>query len=143
MNRKYLCRGVKYEINVVPLLDVLLVLLLMLMATSPSIIQITDVSLPEEKVNSKIARNLYGPLIIIEVSKNGKSSLIIENYRQEKLLPKQIIAKVHTYLTTNPKTMFLIGGDKNAPYEEVVKVLHLLYQAGVKSVSLMTKPSNS
>ncbi|MGZ2368060.1 colicin uptake protein TolR, partial [Citrobacter freundii] len=38
------------------------------------------------------------------------------------------------------KTVFLIGGAKDVPYDEIIKALNLLHSAGVKSVGLMTKP---
>ncbi|KEO42275.1 tolR domain protein, partial [Escherichia coli 2-460-02_S1_C2] len=40
----------------------------------------------------------------------------------------------------NPKTVFLIGGAKDVPYDEIIKALNLLHSAGVKSVGLMTQP---
>ena len=41
----------------------------------------------------------------------------------------------------NPKTVFLIGGAKDVPYDEIIKALNLLHSAGVKSVGLMTQLS--
>ena len=43
-------------------------------------------------------------------------------------------------LQSNPKTVFLIGGAKEVPYDEIIKALDLLHSAGVKSVGLMTQP---
>ncbi|MCL7667132.1 protein TolR, partial [Klebsiella pneumoniae] len=40
----------------------------------------------------------------------------------------------------NPETVFLIGGSKDVPYDEIIKGLNLLHSAGVKSVGLMTQP---
>ncbi|KNS34939.1 colicin uptake protein TolR, partial [Salmonella enterica subsp. enterica serovar Saintpaul] len=49
-------------------------------------------------------------------------------------------AEVKRHLQANPKTVFLIGGAKEVPYDEIIKALNLLHSAGVKSVGLMTQP---
>ena len=92
-------RDLKSEINIVPLLDVLLVLLLIFMATAPII-----------------------------------------THRLERLPPEQVVAEVSSRFKANPKTVFLIGGAKDVPYDEIIKALNLLHSAGVKSVGLMTQP---
>ncbi|MBN0889125.1 biopolymer transporter ExbD, partial [Pseudomonas aeruginosa] len=56
------------------------------------------------------------------------------------LPPEQVIAEAKRRLEANEKTVFLIGGAKDVPYDEIIKALNLLHSAGVKSVGLMTKP---
>ncbi|TBL43220.1 protein TolR, partial [Klebsiella oxytoca] len=57
------------------------------------------------------------------------------------LLPQeQIMAEAKRQLEKNPKAVFLIGGAKDVPYDEIIKALNMLRQAGVKSVGLMTQP---
>lgn len=51
-----------------------------------------------------------------------------------------MISEAQRRLEANPKTVFLIGGAKEVPYDEIIKALNLLHQAGVKSVGLMTQP---
>jgi len=51
-----------------------------------------------------------------------------------------VVAEAQARMTANPKTIFLIGGAKDVPYDEIIKALNLLHQAGVKSVGLMTQP---
>ncbi|MCL2897406.1 colicin uptake protein TolR [Brenneria tiliae] len=132
-------RELKSEINIVPLLDVLLVLLLIFMATAPIITQSVEVDLPEA-TDSKTVSGSDNPPVIVEVSGIGQYSLVIEQNRMEQLPAEQVVAEAQAQLAANPKAVFLIGGAKDVPYDEIIKALNLLHQAGVKSVGLMTQP---
>jgi biopolymer transport protein TolR len=129
----------KSEINIVPLLDVLLVLVLIFMATAPIISQSVEVDLPEASESKTISPSETKP-IIIEVSGVGVYALIIEQDRQANLPQEKIVAEVKQHLLLNEKAVFLVGGAKDVPYEEIIKALNLLQSAGVKSVGLMTQP---
>ncbi len=132
-------RELKSEINIVPLLDVLLVLLLIFMATAPIITQSVEVDLPDATESQAVSTN-DDPPVIIEVSGVGQYSVVVEKDRLDQLPPEQVIAEAQRRLQTNPKTVFLIGGAKDVPYDEIIKALNLLHSAGVKSVGLMTQP---
>jgi len=132
-------RELKSEINIVPLLDVLLVLLLIFMATAPIITQSVEVDLPDATESQAVSSNDEPP-VIIEVSGVGQYSVVVEKGRMDQLPPEQVIAEAQRRLTSNPKTVFLIGGAKDVPYDEIIKALNLLHSAGVKSVGLMTQP---
>jgi len=132
-------RELKSEINIVPLLDVLLVLLLIFMATAPIITQSVEVDLPEATDSQTVSSNDTPP-VIIEVSGIGRYSVVVEKDRLEQLPAEQVVAELQRHLQENPKTVFLIGGAKEVPYDEIIKALNLLHQAGVKSVGLMTQP---
>jgi len=132
-------RALKSEINIVPLLDVLLVLLLIFMATAPIITQSVEVELPDATDSQTVSTN-DDPPVIIEVSGVGQYSVVVEKDRMDQLPPEQVIAEAQRRLQTNPKTVFLIGGAKDVPYDEIIKALNLLHSAGVKSVGLMTQP---
>lgn len=132
-------RELKSEINIVPLLDVLLVLLLIFMATTPIITQSVEVDLPDA-TNSQTVSTNDEPPVIIEVSGIGQYSVVVEKDRMDQLPAEQVVGEVQQRLQANPKTVFLIGGAKEVPYDEIIKALNLLHQAGVKSVGLMTQP---
>lgn len=132
-------RDLKSEINIVPLLDVLLVLLLIFMATAPIITQSVEVDLPDA-TDSKTVSSNDNPPVIVEVSGVGQYSLVIEQKRMKQLPAEQIVAEAQARMAENPKSVFLIGGAKDVPYDEIIKALNLLRQAGVKSVGLMTQP---
>jgi biopolymer transport protein TolR len=132
-------RELKSEINIVPLLDVLLVLLLIFMATAPIITQSVEVDLPDA-TDSKTVSSDDNPPVIVEVSGVGQYSMVVDHDRLPQLPPEQVISEAQRRLEANPKTVFLIGGAKEVPYDEIIKALNLLHQAGVKSVGLMTQP---
>ncbi|CAM3505217.1 protein TolR [Rouxiella silvae] len=132
-------RELKSEINIVPLLDVLLVLLLIFMATAPIITQSVEVDLPDA-TDSKTVSTDDNPPVIVEVSGVGQYTIVIDHQRMEQLPEQQVIAEATKRIQANPKTVFLIGGAKEVPYDEIIKALNLLHQAGVKSVGLMTQP---
>ncbi|RKS87832.1 cell division and transport-associated protein TolR [Orbus hercynius] len=129
----------KSEINIVPLLDVLLVLVLIFMATAPIISQSVEVDLPQATDSQTVASSDSKPTII-EVSDVGVYTLIIDQDRQTGLLKDQVVANVKQQLAMNDKAVFLVGGAKTVPYEEIINALNLLKTAGVKSVGLMTQP---
>ncbi|MFT4464639.1 MAG: colicin uptake protein TolR [Sodalis sp. (in: enterobacteria)] len=139
MARRRSRREIKSEINIVPLLDVLLVLVLIFMATAPIITQSVEVDLPDA-TDSKTVGNDDNPPVIVEVSGIGQYSLVVDHQRQEQLPSEQVVSEARAHITANPKTVFLIGGAKDVPYDEIIKALNLLHQAGVKSVGLMTQP---
>ena len=147
-------RDLKSEINIVPLLDVLLVLLLIFMATAPiitqssegvtsflatTITQSVEVDLPDATESQAVSSN-DNPPVIVEVSGIGQYTVVVEKDRLERLPPEQVVAEVSSRFKANPKTVFLIGGAKDVPYDEIIKALNLLHSAGVKSVGLMTQP---
>ncbi len=132
-------RDLKSEINIVPLLDVLLVLLLIFMATAPIITQSVEVDLPDATDSKSVSTN-DDPPVIIEVSGVGQYSVVVEKDRLDQLPPEQVVAEAQRRLQANPKTVFLIGGAKEVPYDEIIKALNLLHSAGVKQVGLMTQP---
>lgn len=139
MARRRSRREIKSEINIVPLLDVLLVLVLIFMATAPIITQSVEVDLPDA-TDSKTVGSDDNPPVIVEVSGIGQYSLVADHQRQEQLPSEQVVSEARARITANPKTVFLIGGAKDVPYDEIIKALNLLHQAGVKSVGLMTQP---
>ncbi|ERH63365.1 MULTISPECIES: colicin uptake protein TolR [Pantoea] len=132
-------RDLKSEINIVPLLDVLLVLLLIFMATAPIITQSVEVDLPDA-TDSKTVSSDDNPPVIVEVAGVGQYSLVVDHDRMTQLPPEQVVSEAQRRIEANPKTVFLIGGAKDVPYDEIIKALNLLHQAGVKSVGLMTQP---
>lgn len=131
-------RELKSEINIVPLLDVLLVLLLIFMATAPIITQSVEVDLPDATESQAVKSN-DDPPVIVEVSGVGQYSVKVGQETLSQLPPEQVIAEAKRRLEAD-ETVFLIGGAKDVPYDEIIKALNLLHSAGVKSVGLMTKP---
>lgn len=136
-NNRY---STKSEINIVPLLDVLLVLVLIFMATAPIISQSVEVDLPRASAAKTVTPSENKP-IIIEVADIGVYTLVINQERHTNLPEEQVVEEVKQQLDENKNTVFLVGGAKNVPYKEIIKALNLLQSAGVKSVGLMTEPA--
>lgn len=132
-------RELQSEINIVPLLDVLLVLLLIFMITAPIITQSVKVDLPDA-ADSKTLSSVDNLPVILEVSGIGQYTLVINHQRMALLPPKQVEAEAKLRLVANPKTIFLIGGAQDVPYDEIIKALNILHRVGVTSVGLMTQP---
>jgi len=113
--------------------------LLIFMATAPIITQSVEVDLPDA-TDSKTVGNNDNPPVIVEVSGVGQYTLVVDHQRMEQLPEQQVIAEAADRMKANPKTVFLIGGAKEVPYDEIIKALNMLHRAGVTSVGLMTQP---
>lgn len=134
---------IKSEINIVPFLDVLLVLLLIFMATAPIISQSVEVDLPEERHSQSVSNEDKTP-VILEVSGVGLFKLKMEgNYiqgaEQGFLSEQEVVSYSADAFQKDNNTLFLVAGGKSVPYEEVMKGISLLKDAGIKSVGLMTE----
>lgn len=132
-------RDIKSEINIVPFLDVLLVLVLIFMATAPIISQSVEVELPDSIQSQNVSAEDKVP-VILEVSGVGQYTLSVDGNRNENLTEQMVTELSKQEFDKDHNTMFLVGGAKDVPYEEVIKALNLLHLAGIKSVGLMTNP---
>lgn len=142
-SRRVKRNDIKSEINIVPFLDVLLVLLLIFMATAPIISQSVEVNLPEDTHSQSVSNEDKTP-VILEVAGVGEYKLKIDgNYvqsnGQNNLAEQEIIAYAGEQFQKDNNTLFLVAGDKVVPYEEIMKGITLLKDAGIKSVGLMTE----
>ena len=132
-------RDIKSEINIVPFFDVLLVLVLIFMATAPIISQSVEVELPDAVQSQNVSTEDKTP-VILEVSGVGQYAISIGGNRTENLTEDMVTQLSKQEFDKDNNTMFLVGGAKEVPYEEVIKALNLLHLAGIKSVGLMTNP---
>ena len=137
-------RKMTAEINVVPYIDVMLVLLIIFMVTAPFVNQGVDVDLPKTQSAETMAqlnKENDTPPIIVEVDKDGHLGVSIDNADMAHGLSlDELVARVKAELATNPKTLVMVGGDGRTPYANIVETLDALSHAGVGSVGLMTDP---
>lgn len=131
-------RRVISEINVVPYIDVMLVLLIIFMVTAPLLKQGVDVDLPTAPANA-LDINSPEPLTV-SVDKAGLMYLNVGNNPDSSIGADELIEKVRSALAQNPLRPVLVRGDANVAYNNVVKTLVLLQQAKVGSVGLVTEP---
>ncbi len=120
-------RKMTAEINVVPYIDVMLVLLIIFMVTSPFVTQGVDVELPQAST-AKSAQDLLGDdnasFIIVEVNKDGELGLSVNDEEvQRGLSMEDIIVRVKAELSLKPNSPVAVGGDAATPYAEVVLLL--------------------
>lgn len=125
------------EINVVPYIDVMLVLLIIFMVTAPLLKQGVDVDLPSAPANA-LDVNSPEP-IIVSVDKAGLMYLNIGSDIDASLETDVLIEQVRAALVTKPSRPVWVRGDANGPYNNVVRMLVLLQQANVGSVGLVTE----
>ena len=120
------------QINITPLVDVMLVLLVIFMVTAPILQQGVAVELPQVATGS-----LDGPdtSMVISVGKDGKIHLDnrILNLTELQQQLSDSIQKV-------PEQAVYLRADKGVPYGKVVEVMAVLHNAGVKKLGMMTAP---
>lgn len=127
------------EINVVPYIDVMLVLLVIFMVTAPLLYQGVDIELPQAEADP-LSEDEREP-VIVEVDRNGRMYLSIGDQPDDApVRVEEIIQIVATLMRTQPDTPVYVRGDAEVPYARVVTVMTALQQAGVPQVGLMTQP---
>lgn len=125
------------EINVVPYIDVMLVLLVIFMVTAPLLTQGVSVDLPQASAAPVDTRD-QEPLIV-GILADGSYHLSIEQDREVSL--PELLTMVSAVMQRRPDTPVLVKGDRNVPYGRVVEAMAQLQQAGVPKVGLMTEPA--
>lgn len=125
------------EINVVPYIDVSLVLLIIFMVTAPMLQTGVDVDLPQAEAKA-VDPNLDLPIVI---SINAQGDLYLDADNQDvAVTDDELPERVMAALAKKPGLAVLIRGDKSVDYGRVVRVMAALKNAGVPSVGLMTGP---
>ena len=114
------------EINVVPYIDVMLVLLIIFMVTAPLVTQGVKVDLPKAQAQPFDAQGQY--------------FLNVGDSQQEPMSAVDLATLVAAHLRVEPNTPVVVKGDGAVAYSEVVQLMVLLQRAGAPSVGLMTTP---
>ena len=130
------------DINVVPFIDVMLVLLVIFMITTPLLTQGVKVNLPQ--TTAKAMPDQQKEPLIVTVDANGSFYLNLAD-KPNQAIPAQtlstIVSKQLSSQQAGQERPVLVRGDKNANYGKVVEAMVLLQQAGAKSVGLITQPT--
>jgi biopolymer transport protein TolR len=130
-------RKLNAEMNVVPYVDVMLVLLVIFMTAAPLLLQGVDVDLPTASAKS-INQNADQPMIV-SIDKDGNYYLNIADKPKDVMAPQALSIRVAAELARNPKRSLLVKGDKHVDYGTVVQAMALLQQSGAPSVGLITE----
>lgn len=127
------------EINVVPYIDVMLVLLIIFMVTAPLITQGVKVDLPQADAEP-LDKDTKPPLVA-SVDAQGRYYITLGANDKEPLSAEEVATLVKAHLLVNPDTPVVVNGDGAVSYDAVIQLMVLLQNvAGVPSVGLMTEP---
>jgi biopolymer transport protein TolR len=126
------------DINVVPYIDVMLVLLIIFMVTAPMLTQGIKVDLPVlESDPVESSKNLEP--VIVTVDSNGAYFLEMSSSKNTPLELPKLLKQVAAILGEKPLTSVLVRGDKHVEYGAVVSLMSALQKAGAKDVGLITE----
>lgn len=125
------------EINVVPYIDVMLVLLVIFVITAPLLTQGVQVELPQA-ASEPIESDVQEPLVVT-VDLNGNYYLNVGEAVKAPIDHQALVNKVAAVLRLKPDTPVMVRGDKDVNYGKVVTAMALLQRAGAPSVGLITE----
>ena len=126
------------EINVVPYIDVMLVLLIIFMVTAPMLTQGVKVDLPQVESDPVNMGKDQEPLIV-SVDSNAAYYLEIGDQTGKPMELDELEKKVTILLTQNPKISVLVRGDRHVEYGVIVALMSTLQRSGAKGVGLVTE----
>jgi len=122
------------EINVTPLVDVMLVLLIIFMVTSPMMTEGVKVNLP--KTTTKYLKTREDPLVL---TVNRKKEIFIERHR---IRIKGLETKIKKIFENRKDKELLLRADKDVPYGFVIKVIARVKRAGIDKLGMITEPAD-
>ncbi|MDG1680962.1 MAG: protein TolR [SAR86 cluster bacterium] len=137
MNRRNLIS----DINVVPYIDVMLVLLVIFMISAPLMVQGIQVNLPQASSEALPVKN--NEPLIVTIDKNGGVFLEVDSSKDKSLTLDELNISVTKIFEANPNLQVVIRGDAQVKYEKVMSVMAELQMAGATDIGLISKPLSS
>ncbi len=131
-------KKLKSDINVVPYIDVMLVLLIIFMVTAPLLNLGVDIELPESEAAKSL--NVDKDPVVVTVDPTGKLFLTLPKAEREEVSAEVLKTKMAAFVRVNPKQPVYVAGDGKAEYSKVYDAMALLQAAGVPKVGLMGQP---
>ncbi len=129
------------EINVVPYIDVMLVLLIIFMVTAPLLTQGVEVELPDAGAEPLSEEMQEEEPLILSIDSAGSYYLNVGDDEEQPLEPAEIFRLAETLLRQKPQLPVLVKADENVPYGRVISGMVLLQQAGASKVGFLTDPA--
>jgi biopolymer transport protein TolR len=126
------------EINVVPYIDVMLVMLVIFMITAPLLNQGVDVDLPQ--ADAEPMDDQQQEPLVLSVDAEGRYFLNVGGDPEAAIDGDTLVLRASAVLRQRPKTPVLVRGDAKVDYGRVVAAMALLQQAGAPKVGLVTEP---
>jgi biopolymer transport protein TolR len=127
------------EINVVPYIDVMLVLLVIFMVTAPLLTQGIEVDLPKAAAQP-IQDVPNTPPLVLSVDKEGNLYINVGDDEDKPTTGAEVIRRVGIVMRTSPETQILVKADRAVPYGNVVGAMVVLQQGGAESIGFVTDP---
>ena len=129
------------EINVVPLIDVMLVLLVIFMATAPLLTQGVKVELPQTGAEPMPVRNQKDqPPVILSIDGQGQRFLNTARKADAAMGDDELLQAVRDALAADPSRDVLVKADTHVPYGRVVGAMVILQSAGARKLGFLTDP---
>ena len=125
--------GVRSDINITPLVDVVLVLLIIFMVATPMLIKDLDLTVPE-KAETTIATPTTANQVVVSVTKEGQVQI-----NREPIAESQLSEKIHDLMATRSQKLVFFDIDDDAIYGDAMHVMDVCRGAGVKTLGIMTK----
>lgn len=130
-NRENGDRGTMSQINVTPLVDVMLVLLIIFMVTAPMMQQGVQVNLPKAETKSLAPKE---DTLVVSIEQSGKTFI-----NSSEISPDLLKEKLTTMLAGREKREVFLKADRSVPYGDVVKVMAQIKGAGVERLGMVTE----
>lgn len=128
------------QINVVPFIDVMLVLLIIFMITAPMLQQGVEVDLPEARAETLEADQTAGEPLVVTITAAGALTLNQGPLVNQPLAVPQLVDEVRALLADKPGLQSYVRGDRHVDYGRVMDAMVALQQAGAGRVGLLTEP---
>ncbi|HID46515.1 MAG TPA: protein TolR [Chromatiaceae bacterium] len=127
------------EINVVPYIDVMLVLLVIFMITAPLLTQGVKVDLPQADARP-MEEDAKRPLVV-SVDKEGQYHITYDDDRTQAVEGDELLRQASAIILANPGIPVLVKGDRAVDYGQVIQAMVLLQEAGAPNIGLLTDPT--
>ena len=134
-------RNLISDINVVPYIDVMLVLLVIFMISAPLMVQGIQVNLPEASSEALPVKN--NEPLIISIDHDGKIFLETESTKNQSLTLLELNSFVSKIFQASPNMQVVIRGDASVAYQRVMVVMAELQSAGASDIGLISQPSSA
>ena len=143
MALEYRQRRLMGEINVVPYIDVMLVLLIIFMVTAPLLTQGIEVDLPKVGAAPLDAdKFMKSEPLVLSVDRSGNLYLNIGSGKDKPMDAEAVVQRTAAVMSRDPKTPVLIKADQSVSHGVVVAAMRLLQDGGAPSVGIMTDPES-
>ena len=133
-------RNLISDINVVPYIDVMLVLLVIFMISAPLMVQGIEVNLPEASSEALPVKN--NEPLIVSISRDGSIFLETESTKNKSISIGEMGNLVTKIFENRPGLQVVIRGDSEVKYDRVMKVMAQLQASGASDIGLISQPTN-